>query len=157
MLLARHLPAEEGWDARLLATDISNRVLEKARKGVYPIAKATELPKDLLHSFMLRGVAERQGEMKVKVEIQQMADFRRLNLDQASELAEGPFDAIFCRNVLIYFDAASKQRVVTNLVRHLMANGILFVGHAENLSSISSQLRGLEPTIYTKVEDKKDR
>ena len=157
MLLARHLPAEEGWDARLLATDISNRVLEKARKGVYPIAKATELPKDLLHSFMLRGVAERQGEMKVKVEIQQMADFRRLNLDQASELAEGPFDAIFCRNVLIYFDAASKQRVVTNLVRHLMANGILFVGHAENLSSISSHLRGLEPTIYTKMEDKKDR
>jgi chemotaxis protein methyltransferase CheR len=154
MLLAKHLPAEENWDVRLLATDISNRVLEKAGKGIYPIAKAAELPQDLLHSFMLRGVAERQGEMKVKVEIQQMVDFRRLNLDQDSDLGEGPFDAIFCRNVLIYFDAASKRRVVANLVRHLVVNGFLFVGHAENLSSVCSQLRSLEPTIYTNTGDK---
>jgi len=66
MLLARHLPAENGWDARLLATDISKRVLEKARKGIYPITRAAELPKDLLLNFMLRGTAEREGEMKVK-------------------------------------------------------------------------------------------
>lgn len=156
MLLARYLPAEEGWDVRLLATDISSRVLEKARQGVYPIARATELPKDLLHSFMLRGVAERQGEMKVKVEIQQMVDFRRLNLDQESNLIEGPFNAIFCRNVLIYFDAASKRRAVANLYGHLMANGLLFVGHAENLSSISTHLQSIEPTIYIKTADKKD-
>ena len=151
MLLARHLPAEQGWDARILATDISTRVLEKARKGIYPIARSAELPKDLLHSFMLRGMAERQGEMKVKVEIQQMIDFQRLNLDRESDLVEGPFDAIFCRNVLIYFDAASKQRVVTSLIRHLKANGLLFVGHAENLNSVFPQLRSVEPTIYTKT------
>jgi chemotaxis protein methyltransferase CheR len=153
MLLAKHLPAEQGWDARILATDISNRVLEKARKGIYPIARATELPKDLLHAFMLRGMAERQGEMKVKVEIQQMVEFRRLNLDQESDRVEGPFDAIFCRNVLIYFDAASKQRVVTSLVGHLVANGILFVGHAENLNAVSPELRSLEPTIYTRARN----
>jgi len=153
MLVAGHLPATEGWDVRLVATDISNRVLEKAHKGVYPIAKAAELPPDLLHAFMLRGVAERDGEMKVKVEIQQMIDFRRLNLDQECNLSESPFDAIFCRNVLIYFDAASKSRVVANLSRHLIANGLLFVGHAENLSSMSSQLRSLEPTIYIKTGD----
>jgi chemotaxis protein methyltransferase CheR len=154
MLLARHLPAEEGWDVRLLATDISNRVLDKARAGVYPIARSAELPKDLLHSFMLRGMAERKGEMKVRVEIQQMVDFRRLNLDRESDLNDGPFDAIFCRNVLIYFDAASKRRVVANLVRHLLASGVLFVGHAENLHSVSSQLQSLEPTIYTKIANK---
>ncbi|MGD0508810.1 MAG: protein-glutamate O-methyltransferase [Terriglobales bacterium] len=154
MLLAKHLPAEQGWDVRLLATDISNRVLEKACKGTYPIARAAELPKDLLHSFMLRGMAERQGEMKVKVEIQQMVDFRKVNLNQDPDLSEGPFDAIFCRNVLIYFDVTSKRRVVANLVRHLMANGILFVGHAENLSSMSSQLRSLEPTVYININTK---
>jgi chemotaxis protein methyltransferase CheR len=153
MLLAAHLPAQEGWDVHILATDISNRVLEKARKGIYPMAKATELPQDLLHSFMLRGVAERDGEMKVKVEIQQMIDFRRVNLDEESNLNEGPFDAVFCRNVLIYFDAASKARAVSKLARHLVPNGILFVGHAENLSSMSSQLRSLEPTIYQKTGD----
>ena len=154
MLLARHLPAEQGWDTRIVATDISTRVLEKARKGIYPIARSAELPKDLLHTFMLRGMAERQGEMKVKVEVQQMIDFQRLNLDRESDLNEGPFDAIFCRNVLIYFDAASKRRVVANLVRHLLASGVLFVGHAENLHSVSSQLQSLEPTIYTKIANK---
>jgi chemotaxis protein methyltransferase CheR len=154
MLLARHLPAEEGWDVRLLATDISNRMLERARAGIYPIARSAELPKDLLHSFMLRGMAERQGEMKVRVEIQQMVEFRRLNLDRESDLIEAPFDAIFCRNVLIYFDADSKRRVVTNLLRHLIADGLLFVGHAENLHSVFSQLQSLEPTIYTKVGSK---
>ncbi|MFZ0817136.1 MAG: CheR family methyltransferase [Candidatus Sulfotelmatobacter sp.] len=153
MLLERDLPAKQGWDVRLLATDISNRVLEKARKGIYPLARSKELPRDLLHGFMLRGVAERQGEIKVKVEIQQMVDFRRLNLLQELDVAEGPFDAIFCRNVLIYFDAASKRTAVTNLARHLVVNGLLFVGHAENLCSISSQLRSLEPTIYTKISD----
>jgi chemotaxis protein methyltransferase CheR len=153
MLLAAHLPAQEGWDVHILATDISNRVLDKARKGIYPIAKAAELPPDLLHNFMLRGVAERDGEMKVKVEIQQMIDFRRLNLNEESNLNEGPFDAVFCRNVLIYFDAASKARAMAKLARHLVPNGILFVGHAENLSSMSSQLRSLEPTIYQKTGD----
>jgi chemotaxis protein methyltransferase CheR len=100
---------------------------------------------------MLRGTAERDGEMKVRIEIQQMVDFQRLNLNQESNLCEGSFDAIFCRNVLIYFDAASKARVVARLSRHLTAHGILFVGHAENLSSISSELRSLQPTIYTKT------
>lgn len=154
MLLSRHLPAEaQGWDARILATDISNRVLEKARKGIYPTARSAELPIDLLHTFMLRGMADRLGEVKVKVEIQKMVDFRRWNLDQESDLGEGPFDAIFCRNVLIYFDLAAKRRVVANLVRHLSSNGLLFVGHAESLNSVSSDLRSLEPSIYAKREN----
>jgi chemotaxis protein methyltransferase CheR len=152
MLLAKHLPAEQGWDVRLLATDISNRVLEKARRGIYPIAKSAELPADLLHTFMLRGTAERQADMKVKIEIQQMIEFRRLNLNQESNLPEGPFDAIFCRNVLIYFDMASKRRVVANLTHNLMANGYLFVGHAENLNSMFPELRSIEPTILIKTE-----
>jgi chemotaxis protein methyltransferase CheR len=157
MLLDKYLPAQEGWDARLLATDISNRVLEKARSGIYPITRAAELPKDFLHSYVLRGTAEREGEMKVKVEIQQMIDFQRLNLDQECALSEGPFDAIFCRNVLIYFDATSKRRVVANLCRHLKANGLLFVGHAENLNSMFPQLQTLESTIYTKTGNNGDQ
>jgi chemotaxis protein methyltransferase CheR len=154
MLLARHVPVEAGWDVRILATDISNRVLDKAIKGVYPINRLSEIPPDLLHAFMLRGVAARQGEMKVRVEIQQMVTFQRLNLDRETDLVQGPFDAIFCRNVLIYFDAASKQRVITNLYGRLMNLGLLFVGHAENLSNMSLPLRCAEPSIYVKTEDK---
>ncbi|MGA2376359.1 MAG: protein-glutamate O-methyltransferase [Candidatus Sulfotelmatobacter sp.] len=152
MMLAKHLPAEQRWDVRLLATDISNRVLEKAQRGIYPIAKSAELPADLLHTFMLRGTADRQADMKVKIEIQQMIEFRRLNLNQEFNLPEGPFDAIFCRNVLIYFDMASKRRVVANLTHNLMANGYLFVGHAENLNSMFPELRSIEPTILIKTE-----
>jgi chemotaxis protein methyltransferase CheR len=127
--------------------------VRNCESGVYPIAKAAEIPPDLLHTFMLRGVADRDGEIKVKIEIQRMIEFQRLNLDEESNFNEGPFDAVFCRNVLIYFDAASKARAVSKLARHLVPNGILFVGHAENLSSMSTQLRSLEPTIYQKTED----
>lgn len=151
MLLSRHLPATDGWDVRLLATDISHRVLEKARHGIYPITRSSEISQDVLRAFMLRGTSTRAGEMKVKIEIQNLIDFRWLNLNDAPNLPEGPFDAVFCRNVLIYFDAASKQRVVSSLLRNLISNGLLFVGHAENLNTISTHLRSLEPTIYVKT------
>ena len=149
MLLAKHLPSEDGWDTKLLATDISNRVLEKARKGVYDAGRSADIPNDLLRTFMLRGFNDQQGQMKVQVAIQQMVEFRRLNLSREPYPVESPFDAILCRNVLIYFDAVSKLKVVSNLVSHLAANGFLFVGHAENLTSLSAQLRSVEPTIYT--------
>jgi chemotaxis protein methyltransferase CheR len=151
MLLSNHLPAEDGWDVRLVATDISNRVLEKARKGIYPFARQTEIPLHLLHSFMLRGNGEHEGEIKVRLDVQRMIDFRRINLNAEISLPEAPFDAIFCRNVLIYFNEASKQRVVKNLERQLAANGLLFVGHAENLTNVSNELRSLESTIYIKA------
>jgi len=157
MLLAEHLPAEDGWDTRLLATDISTRMLEKACKGIYDLARAAEIPKALLRRFMLRGFADQQGQMKVSVAIQQMVDFRRLNLNQEPYLIEGPFDAILCRNVLIYFDAASKRRVVANLLSHLTVEGFLLVGHAENLTSVFAELRSIEPTIYTRIRAAADR
>ncbi len=153
MLMAEHLPSAEGWDATVLATDISNRVLEKARKGIYDLARCEEIPTDLLHKFMLRGVADRQGQVKAKVAIQQMIDFQRLNLNLVPYRIDGPFDAILCRNVLIYFDAESKCRVVANLLSHLVGDGLLFVGHAENLANISGQLRSIEPTIYIRTEN----
>lgn len=149
MLFAKHLPADLGWDVRLLATDISNRVLEKARQGVYELDRAGDIPKDLLRRFMLQGIRNRQGQMKVQNAIQQMVEFRQLNLSQEPYSVQGPYDLIFCRNVLIYFDAASKQKVVGNLVGHLTPGGFLFVGHAENLTNLSSQVRSVEPSIYT--------
>ncbi len=150
MLLAQYLPASSGWDARLLATDISNRVLERARKGIYDVERSADIPKSLLHTFMLRGFADQQGRMKVKTDIQEMIEFRRLNLNQHPYAVESSFDAILCRNVLIYFNADSRQRAVSNMVNHLADGGHLFVGHAENLTRLSADLRSVEPTIYIK-------
>lgn len=154
MLLAKHLAAENGWDVRLLATDISNRVLEKARKGIYDLERSKDIPKDLLRRFMLRGFNDCQGQMKVQASIQQMVEFRHLNLSQEPYGVQGPYDVILCRNVLIYFDAASKRKVVANLVNHLAAGGFLFVGHAENLASLSQRMRSIESSIYAMKNDK---
>lgn len=150
MLLAQHLPAESGWDIRVLATDISNRALETARKGIYEAARSVDIPKGLLHKFMLRGFADQQGRVKATNEIQKMIEFRRLNLNQHPYAVEGPYDVILCRNVLIYFNADSRQRAVSNLVGHLAAGGYLLVGHAENLTSLSPKLQSIEPAIYLK-------
>jgi chemotaxis protein methyltransferase CheR len=153
MLLAKYLQAEDGWDVRLLATDISNRVLEKACKGIYDLERSKDIPKDLLRRFMLRGFNDCQGQMKVQVGIQQMVEFRYLNLSQPY-VVQGPYDLILCRNVLIYFDTASKRKVVANLVSHLAAGGFLFVGHAENLASLSQRMKSIEPSIYAMKDDK---
>jgi len=157
MLLAEHLSAEASWDIGILATDISHRVLERAGKGIYDVAKAEDIPKEVLRKFMIRGFADQQGRIKVRVDIQAMVEFRRLNLNHSPYAVEGPYDAIFCRNVLIYFNAESRQRAVLNLVSHLAAEGFLFVGHAENLTSLSAQLRSVEPTIYIKKAADADR
>lgn len=151
MLMRHHFAAESEWDIRIVASDISNRVLEKARRGIYPIGRLGELPPELLQEYMLRGSANHEGEMKVKVDIQKMIDFRRINLHDETSLPEAPFDAIFCRNVLIYFDSASKQKVVKNLLHNLVANGLLFVGHAENLANMTNELHSVESTIYVKT------
>lgn len=156
MLLAQHLPAQ-GWDIRILASDISHRVLERARKGIYDAAKAEDIPKEMLRKFMLRGFDDQQGRIKVRVDIQEIVEFRRLNLNRSPYAVEGPYDAIFCRNVLIYFNAESRQRAVSNLVSHLAAEGFLFVGHAEKLTSLSAQLRTVEPTINIKKAIDTDR
>jgi chemotaxis protein methyltransferase CheR len=147
MLLARHLLGEQGWDATILATDISTRMLAHARAGIYSVTKSADIPEPLLKDYMLKGISNQDGRMKVMPEIQAVVEFRKLNLVQGPYPPEGHFDVIFCRNVLIYFDLQSKQKVVERLTRCLAGNGLLFVGQAENLSSVNSQLRSLAPAV----------
>ncbi len=152
MLLANDLPAGEGWDVQILATDISTRVLAKARQGIYTMARAAEIPNQLLYRFMLRGIGAQEGHMKVAPEMQQMVQFARINLSQGPFPFGVAFDLIFCRNVLIYFDNDSKRRAVHNLAKCLSDDGLLLIGHAENLSGLSPSVRSLAPTIYCKAE-----
>lgn len=151
MVLAKHFPESEGWDPRVLATDISTRVLTTAREGVYRIAGAHDIPRDFLGEFMLKGYGEREGKMKVARGIRRIVEFKRLNLGDESYEIRGTFDAIFCRNVLIYFDATSKRKVVEKLTRHLRPHGLFFIGHAENLHSLTQGLRSVAPTVYAQA------
>ena len=152
MLLAQQFPATAGWDARVLATDISTRMLEQAVKGVYSMGRAGDIPRTFLHQYMRKGIAAQMGLMKVAPEVRGIVQFSRLNLSRGPYAIEEPLDLIFCRNVLIYFDADSKRHVVENLARCISAGGLLFTGHTENLNGVTSVLRNLEPTIYCRSE-----
>jgi len=138
----------QGWEAHILATDLSTRALDIARAGIWPIAHAPQIPPRYLTTFMLRGHGSQAGQMKAGREIRSMLSFARLNLNDAGYGMTERFDIILCRNVLIYFDAHSRRAVVERLVERLLPGGILMVGHAESLHGVSAALRPLLPTIY---------
>ena len=151
MLLLKHFSPEAGWDVELLATDISTRVLEKARAAVFPIEKSKEIPQDYLRAYMLKGEGEQAGLMKASPDLQKLVRFARVNLHADSYPITGSFELIFCRNVLIYFDQSSKQKVIAGLLRHLGPNGLLLVGHSENLTGIAPGLKTIMPTVYARA------
>jgi len=147
MLLLKHFRTER-WDLEVVATDISNRVLEKARQAVYPIEKMKDIPPEYLRAYMLKGRGDNKSVMKASPELLRCVRFDRVNLHADSYPLQGFFDLIFCRNVLIYFDQKSKEKVIGGILRHLSPGGLLFVGHSENLGGISPNLRTVAPTVY---------
>ena len=147
MTLLSHFPRESGWSVEILASDISTRVLARAREGAYPEDRTREIPPSLLKRFMIRG-READPRFRVSSEIRAAVKFERINLMKDNYPASGPFDLIFCRNVLIYFDTASKNHVIGRLTSRLDPGGCLFLGHAESILGMSSNLRRVGPTIY---------
>lgn len=148
MLMLKHFPVTLGWELEVLATDISTRVLEKARAAVYPIEKAKEIPVEYLRAYMLKGKGDHKGEMKVSPELHRVVRFARVNLHADSYPIPGSFDLIFCRNVLIYFDQESKMKVISGIIGRLAPSGLLFVGHSEHLGGIALNLKTVAPTVH---------
>jgi chemotaxis protein methyltransferase CheR len=141
---------EAGHDAvRLLASDISTKALAKARAGVYPMAKVADVPPPLLRRYFEKGLGEQDGLARIAPPLRQQVDFRALNLLEITFLGR-QFDFIFCRNVMIYFDKAIQQRVVTMLERHLKPGGYLFIAHSESLNGIAHGLEPLLPAVFRK-------
>jgi chemotaxis protein methyltransferase CheR len=148
MVLLKHFPRDTGWTLEVFATDISTRVLEKARAAVFPIARAREIPMGFLHTFMLKGRDHQEGLIKVGEPARSIVRFSRMNLQADSCLFAGLFDLIFCRNVLIYFDHESKTRAVDRMLSHLCPTGLLFVGHSESLNQVSTRVKTIAPSVY---------
>jgi chemotaxis protein methyltransferase CheR len=148
MCLADNL-GMSGWE--LLATDISRRVLAQAREGSYRMERLENMPPRYLRDYCLRGVGEMAGRMIVIPRLRDKVVFAQHNL--LGPLAgEGQFDVIFLRNVLIYFDQNTKQRVLDNLVQKLRPGGWLVLGHCEALGSVKSTLTPQCPSVYRKPE-----
>ena len=142
-----------GFTFEIRASDISTRVLEQAAAGLYPIDKAHEIPEPYLRRFMLRGTRSQEGQTTVKPLLKSVVSFSRVNLNAPSWPVSGPFDLIFCRNVLIYFDAPMKQRVVHRLLGLLAPGGLLFLGHAESLAGLTDRVVSVGPTVYAPRSD----
>lgn len=151
MVLRYHLPPEEGWTLEILASDLSTRILERARQMLWPVDRAGEIPTRYLKAFMLRGTGSQEGLMKAGPELRPLVHFQRVNLNEDSLPDPGRFELLFCRNVLIYFDAASKARAVERLVSMLAPQGYFFVGHAESLGAVTHRLQLVQPTVYALV------
>jgi chemotaxis protein methyltransferase CheR len=147
MVLSAHFPSDRGWDVRILASDLSTRMLDAARAATWPLDKGNRIPERLLKRFMLRGVGPREGEMRAAPELREMIRFERINLSEAPQPSDGPFDIVLCRNVLIYFDASKRLEVADNLIAQLKPVGFFFVGHAESVRA-ERRLVCVYPTIY---------
>ncbi|MGZ5442485.1 MAG: CheR family methyltransferase [Thermoanaerobaculia bacterium] len=149
--------AGAGWQIEITATDLSHRVLARAKTAEWPIESAAEIPPPYLRRYMLRGLRSRSGVMKASPLLRSMIEFRPLNLNDAGWNVGGPLDLIFCRNVLIYFDAVAKRRVIGRLLRLLGPGGYLFLGHAESASEWSQELAAVGPTIYRRRAARSER
>jgi chemotaxis protein methyltransferase CheR len=148
MALLDCLPPSSGWDLGILATDLSTRALATARAGVWPLEKAVEIPEARRKAFMLRGTGPQEGKMKAGPEIRSLVRFDRINLNEEGPRPRGPFDLIFCRNVLIYFDGQTKARVIEGLVDQLADGGLLFLGQAETFVGATDRIRRVGPAVY---------
>jgi chemotaxis protein methyltransferase CheR len=146
MIMAEVL-GERPWE--VLASDLSTRVLEQARAGIYPLKDAADIPRPLLHKYCLKGIGAREGSFAVAPELRSRLHFLQVNLNAALP-ALGECDAIFLRNVMIYFDQDTKRQVVQRMLPLLRPGGYFFVSHSESLNGISSELEFVAPSIYRK-------
>jgi len=136
------------WE--IVASDISVRVLQRARTGHYPMERARNVPKKFLQRFCLKGEGEHEGTLLVERSLRAKVKFLQVNLN--APLPElGTFDFVFLRNVLIYFNADTKRRVVDRILPLLRKGGCLLVGHSESLHGINDMLQVVAPSVYRKV------
>jgi chemotaxis protein methyltransferase CheR len=147
MTLLEHLPSS--WTVEILATDLSTRVLDVARRATWPIGRAHEIGDSRLRRHMLRGVGSQVGFIRAQPELRALVRVERHNLNDAPPSSRA-FDLVFCRNVLIYFHPERRRRALLHLVDSLVPGGVLFVGHAESVQGMSDRVRPLRPTIYAR-------
>ncbi|MFP5394417.1 MAG: CheR family methyltransferase [Gammaproteobacteria bacterium] len=133
---------------QIIATDIDTNVLAVGERGVYGMERVERVPQDQLRRFFLRGKGAQEGMVRVRPELRQLVTFRQLNLLADDWPVRGPFDAIFCRNVMIYFDKATQRKILSRFVPLMKEDALLFAGHSENFLYVSDSLKLRGKTVY---------
>lgn len=147
MVLAEYLPGSP-WE--VVGSDLSTQVLEKARRGHYPIGRNEGIPPDFLRKYCLKGIRGQAGTFLIDDALRRRVSFHHVNLTQPIDRDMGLFEVIFLRNVMIYFDPETKRKVIGHLLPHLVRGGHLIIGHSETLNGLETGLVAERPTIYRK-------
>lgn len=148
--LHEHVKNPALWDMDILASDISTRVLAHAAAGLYGEDRITTVSPDIARRHFLKGRGQSAGLVKVKPHLAKLIKFRRLNLMSDTFPIKSPLDLIFCRNVMIYFDRPTQERLIAKFHRYLKPGGHLFIGHSESLQWLQHDFVTIAPTIYRK-------
>jgi chemotaxis protein methyltransferase CheR len=136
---------------RILATDIDTNVLEKARHGVYPLERLAKVSAERQKKFFLMGTGKNAGYARVKDFLRQMITFRQLNLLDDAWPIRGPLEAIFCRNVMIYFDKQTQRKILEKFLPLMRSDALLFMGHSEGLHHVADLFKINGRTVYSIV------
>lgn len=150
IVLSEYFRERPSLDWLLEASDISHRMLAEAERGVYPLDSRHALPPELLKRYFQRGVGAQEGTCRVKAELRRRVRHQRINLFQAEYPVAKDQHVIFCRNVMIYFDPASRANLVHKLTRQLARGGFLVIGHAESLMGIRHDLEPVRQSVFRK-------
>ena len=149
MTMADALKGCDGWDALVLATDIDTNVLRRGEAGLYPLAALDHIPESYRKRFVRR--SNDADKVQMADEIRRLIRFRRLNLHENWPM-KGLFDAIFCRNVAIYFDKPTQRQLFNRYADRLFMGGILYLGHAESLIGVSDRFEAVDKTSYRRIK-----
>ncbi|GAB3389813.1 CheR family methyltransferase [Massilia agri] len=133
---------------QVIATDIDTNVLATASNGVYPMERVDKVGAERLKRFFLKGKGANEGMARVRPELRKLVEFRQLNLLADDWPVSGAFDAIFCRNVMIYFDKNTQRKILSRFVPLMKPHALLFAGHSENFLYVSDSLRLRGKTVY---------
>jgi chemotaxis protein methyltransferase CheR len=149
--LSEFANTHQGFDFSIFGTDISTLMLKKAHAAVYPEDMVEVIPLDLKKKYLLKSKDRTKKLVRVNEQLRKKVKFQRLNFIEDQFSINEQFDIIFCRNVLIYFDRETQEKVINKLCNFLKLDGIFFLGHSESITNINVPLKQIKPTIYTRI------
>ena len=150
MTVFNHLKPNNGWDVKILATDISTKILGKAINGIYKKELLKDIPTGTISAHFSSVLYENTNCYKAKDHLRNIITFRRFNLMTPEFPFKNPFDFIFCRNVMIYFDPETQSKLASKFYDCLPKDGHLFIGHSETLSRSNTSFKYVQPAVYRK-------
>lgn len=152
IVLAEFARQQKGFHFDVLGTDISTRVLDRARMGVYPVDRLAPISTDLKKRYFLKSKDQTKSLARVKPELRRSVRYQRLNLMDEDFGLRQKFHVIFCRNVIIYFDRPRQLKLVEHLHHYLHPDGYLILGHSETLAGAELPYRTVAPTVYQRID-----